>query len=120
MGVDLQQEEMRRDLVKSTISGASSSSGTKQVNKEEDVALASKGQQKQHKRKKDISKIKYFRCGQLGHYNTQCPLIKKDKEEKQDRHAASAEIDKLSSRLEEEFSMIAELPPGVRWGDLEL
>lgn len=32
----------------------------------------------------------------------------------------AAEIDRLSSRLEEEFAMIAEMPPGVRWGDLEL
>lgn len=44
MWTDLQQEEMRRDLVKSTISGGSSSSGTKQVKEEEDVALTSKGQ----------------------------------------------------------------------------
>ena len=41
--------------MKSTISGASSSSGMKQVKEEEDVALASKGQ---HRRKKDLSKVK--------------------------------------------------------------
>ena len=110
---------MRRDLVKATISG-SSSNGTKRVKEDEDVALASKGQQEQRRRKKDISKIKSFRCGELGHYNTQCPLRKKDREEKQDQQAASTEIDRLSFRLEEEFSMIAELPPGVKWGDLEL
>ena len=84
MWADLQQEEMRQDLVTATISG-SSSSGMKQVEEEEDVALASKGQQEQRRRKMDISKIKCFRCGELGHYNTQCPLKNKDNEEKQDQ-----------------------------------
>ena len=100
MWVDLQQEEMRPDLVKSTISGTSNNSGMKQVKEEENVALASKGQEEQRRRKKDIFKVKCFRCGELGHYSTQCPLKKKD-EEKQDQGATHAEIDKLSSRLEE-------------------
>jgi len=34
--------------------------------------------------------------------------------------AVFAEIDTLSSRLEEEFAMIVDIPPGVRWGDLVL
>ena len=118
MWFDLQHEKMRRDLVKSTISGGSSSSGTKQVKEEEDVALASKRQQEQRRRKKDISKIKCFRCGDLGHYNTQCPLRKKHKEENQDQQATSTEIDRLSFRLEEQFSMIIKLSSGVRWGVL--
>lgn len=105
--------------MKATMSG-NSSSGTKFVTKEEDVALTSKGQQKQHRRKKDISKIKCFKCVEMGHYSTQCPLRKRDKEEKHDQQAASADIDRLSSRLEEEFAMIVEMPLGVRWGDLEL
>ena len=78
------------------------------------MALTSKGQQEQRRRKKDISKVKCFRCGELGHYNTQCPPKKKDKEEKQDHEAASTEIDRLSSRLEEEFAMITDIPLGVR------
>lgn len=64
---------MRHDLVKATISG-SSSSGMKAVKEEEDMTLASKGQQEQCGRKKDISKVKCFRCGELSNYNTQCPL----------------------------------------------
>lgn len=104
-------------MVKGTVSGGSSSSGTKQVKEEEDVALASKGQRW---RKKDISKIKCFRYGELGHYGTQCPLRKMDKEEKQNKQAASAEINKMSSILVEEFAMIIELPIAVRWGDFEL
>ena len=59
-------------------------------------------------------------CGEIFHYNTQCPLRKKDKEEEEDQQVASTAIDMLSSRLEEEFAMIIEMPPGVRWGDLEL
>lgn len=43
MWADLQQEEMRRDLVNTTVTGRSISSGTKQVKEEEDVALTSKG-----------------------------------------------------------------------------
>jgi len=108
---------MTRDLVKTTITGSSSSSGTKQVKEEENATLASKGQQEQRRKKKDISEAKCLRCGELGHYNTQCPLRK---EEKQDQQATSTEIDKLSSRLEEEFSMVTDIPPGVRWGDLVL
>ena len=46
--------------------------------------------------------------------------MEKEKEEKQDQQAASAEIDRLSSRLEEEFAMITNIPPRVRWGDLVL
>lgn len=76
---------MRRDLVKSTVSGGSNNSGIKKIREEEDVALTSKGHHEQHRMKKDISKIKCFICAELGHYNTQCPLRKKDKEEKKDQ-----------------------------------
>ena len=48
--------------------------------KEEDAALASKKQQ--GKKKKDLSKIRCFRCGELGHFATTFPLRKKDKEAK--------------------------------------
>lgn len=106
--------------MKNIITGNCSSSGTKQVKEEENVALTSKRQQEKRRRKKNISKVKCFRCGELGHYNTQSPLKKKDKEEKQDQQVASIEIHRLSSRLEEEFAMITEIPLLVRWGDLVL
>ena len=106
--------------MKSTIIGTSKNGGTKHIKEEENVAHASKGQQGQRRRKKNVSKVKCFRCGELGHYNTQCPLRKKGKEEKQDQQVAAAEIDRLSSRLVEEFAMITDTPPKVRWGDLVL
>ena len=78
------------------------------------MALASKGQQEHHRRKNDLSKIKCFRCGEMGHYATQCPLKKKDKDEKHDPQAKPARID------EEKFAMIAHIPPRGKWVDLEL
>jgi len=49
---------MRRDLVKSKLDSSSSRSGTKSKEEDENVSLASKGQQEQWKKKKDILKIK--------------------------------------------------------------
>lgn len=88
------------------------------MKEEENVALTSKilsqGQGEKKKKKKDLLKVKCFRCGEVGHYNTQCPLRKKEKEEKKDQHGALGEIDKLSSRLQEYFSMFVEIRPGVK------
>lgn len=67
-----------------------------------------------------MSKFKCFRCGELGHYNTECPLRKKDKEENQDQQAASSKINRLYSRIEEDFTVFADIPPRVKWGDLVL
>ena len=49
----------------------------------------------------------------MGHYARQCPLKKKDKDEKHDLKAAPPNI-------KEEFAMTTERPPGERWADLEL
>ena len=64
MWVALRQEEIRRE---SKI--GSSSKGIKVQQEEEDVALGSEGKQEKWKNK-DLSKIKCFRCGEMGHYVT--------------------------------------------------
>ena len=90
-----------------------SGSGTKTKEEEENASLASKGQQKS-KQKKDISKVKCFSCGEMGHYASHWTLKKKDKDEKHDPKAAPGKID------ENDFSMSAHASLGGRWGDIEL
>jgi len=87
MWSNLSQEELRQVVVKRTISRRSSKV-VKGEKEEENVALGTKGPsqgQGKKKKKKNLSKVKCFRCGEFGHYSTQCPLKKKDKQEKQDR-----------------------------------
>ena len=62
----LRQDELRRFTKKQY------SSGSSKVKKEyeEDVALPSK---RQPKKKKDLSKIKCFQYGEMGHFASHCP-----------------------------------------------
>ena len=68
MWVALKQEELRRDLFKVKLEKSSNNSGLKTKEEEDNAILASKGQQEQRRRKKHVSKIKCFRCGEMGHY----------------------------------------------------
>jgi len=89
MWVALRQEELRR-LTKTR----SSDKGARvKKEEEEDGALASSGQQVQQKRKKDITKVRCFNCGELGLYATQCPR-KKGKGETFQSKAALAKANK--------------------------
>ena len=81
---------------------------------EEDAGLASKKQQ--GKKKRDLSKIKCFRCGELGPFATKCPQRKKDKEASSSK-AAAAQGDDGS---DDDVAMSAHVPREKRWGDIDL
>jgi len=96
------QEEIRR----STRDGSSSKNED-----EENCALVAKerkGKGKKHPsqsgakgKKQDMSKVKCFHCHQHGHYATNCPQKKKNKQA-----AGSAAREALASQFELDFSLI--------------
>ena len=73
MWLELQPKELRWTLLKRSING-NSRNRLKVVMEEENVTLASKGPNKGHgeqiRKKKDLSMVKCFRCGEFGHYST--------------------------------------------------
>ena len=63
MWAALRQEEIRQ----LTKAGSNGKGGRIKKEEEEDAALASVGKQEKQK-KNDLSKVKCFHCGELGHY----------------------------------------------------
>ena len=84
---------------------------------EEDTALASAGKQEKW-RKKDLSKVKCFHCGELGHYANQCPR-KKSKRKASDFKAMPAKAEK-EVKQDDDCAMSAHVPLERKWGDIEL
>ena len=80
-------------------------------------ALASAGKQEKRK-KKDLSKIKCFNCGELGHYANQCPR-QKTKGEAYDSKTATAKAEKEVEE-DDDCAMNAHVPLEKRWGYIEL
>ncbi|KAH9322750.1 hypothetical protein KI387_017389 [Taxus chinensis] len=109
---DDELEELRLSLV----NGANNKSQKSEV-EQENVALAGKGKAKKgsskgsnsqgEKKKKDSSKIKCYGCHEFGHYVSDCPERKKNEKKGKKQVAASASADELSSRMEDEFALIA-------------
>ena len=105
---DLVQEEIRR----STRDGSSL-----KASDEENCTLVAKAKMGKSKKssqsgakgkKQDMSKVKCFHCHQHGHYATNCPQKKKNKQA-----AGSAAGEALASQFELDFSLIACLVSSV-------
>ena len=111
MWAAIRQEEIRRQSKTS-----SSNKGIKVKQEEEDVALASEGKQEKRK-KKDLSKIKCFHCGELGHYVTQ-RRRKKSKGESSETKAAPARAEK-EVLTDDDCAMSAHAPLDQKWGDIK-
>ena len=67
------------------------------------MALATKV----NKKKKDISQVRCYQCGQMGHYASKC-LEKKNVKEKTERDmATSAAVEDYAAKFEQEFSLVS-------------
>ena len=90
-------------------------SGKAKVKEEEDDAiLASREKKQQGKKKKDLSKVRCFNCGDLGHFANTFPK-KKDKGSSDSKAAAAKE-----DGSDDDVAMSAHVPREKRWGDMDL
>jgi hypothetical protein len=80
-------------------------------------AESSDGQDSSQRR--DMSTVRCFACGEMGHYAGQCP--KKKKKKQQDGSAATAEEIEFSDQFARECAFITTLstitPSSISWGD---
>jgi len=70
----------------------------------------------QKRNKKDISKVRCFRCGEMGHFATQCPR-NNGKEEKSDAKVSLVQANKED---DDDCAMSAHAPLEKRWGNIDL
>ena len=70
---------------------------------EHNVALAAKT----NKKKKGISRIRCYHCGQMGHYASKCPKKKNVKEKTERDMAATAAVEDFAAKFEQEFSLVS-------------
>ena len=66
------------------------------------MALAAKSK---NKKKKDLSQIKGFHCGKLGHYATKC--LEKKTVKTEIYVATSAIVEEFATKFEQEFSLVS-------------
>ena len=75
--------------------------------KKEEEEVAAFASKKQPRKKKDLSKIKCFQCGKMGHFTSHCPEKKSDKEASSSKAAVADDV-----------AMSAHEPR--RWGDMDM
>jgi len=70
------------------------------------------------RKKKDVSKVKCFHCGELGHYASEFPR-KKNKGEAYDSKASPIKVEK-EVKTDDNSAMSVHAPLEKRLGDIEL
>ena len=90
---DFTQEEIREGALGSQVNGEV----------EHNVALATKV----NKKKKDISQIRCYHCGQMEHYSSKCPRNKNVKEKTERDMAVTAAVEDYAAKFEQEFSLVS-------------